>query len=114
MSIRNNVYNGSPVSCIPQGNMNFTATSQSSTANIHLQQNIAMSKHSNHFYSQNQNHIATKKSANSPEFEHIEQQLKLSQQKYQDLDNQYKSQNDQIKDLKVFIFRLNMFHFDSH
>lgn len=100
------MYNGSPVSCMPQGNINFTATSQSSKANIHL------SKHSNQFYAQNQNQIVTKKSANNSEFEHLEQQLKQNQQKYQDLDNQFKSQNEQIKDLKVLIFHLNMFHLD--
>lgn len=105
------MFNGSPVSCLPQGNINFSATSQSSPGNIHLPQNISLTKHSNQFYSQNQNHIAIKKSTTSPEFEHLEQQLKQSQQKYQDLDNQFKSQNEQIKDLKVFVLLSEKFHF---
>ena len=111
---RGNGYNSSPVSCLPQSNVNFSNGSQSSpnAHQMHLNQNIPLSKHQ--YYAQNQNVINTmnKKSSNnnnnnpSIDIDLYEQQLKLSQQKNQELENQCKNQNEQMKDLKVILINL--------
>ncbi|CAF0907537.1 unnamed protein product [Brachionus calyciflorus] len=103
---RNNGYNNSPVTCLPQGNMNFSNTPQPSPS-PHLTHNIPLANRQ--FYSQNQSVIPIKKpsTTTNPDIEYFEQQSKLSQQKYQELENQFKNQTDQIKDLKGTIQSLN-------
>lgn len=100
---RNNGYN-SPVACQPQSNMNFSTTPQSSpnTHQIHM----PVTKHPHQFYTQNQT-MLTKQKTVSNDIEFYEQQLKVSQQKYQELESQFKNQNEQIKDLKSTIQSVN-------